>query len=233
MEGETGKIPWRLGESFLVLLGLIIAGYGSGILISLYGTSLPLSYRYLLVSIAQAVAVFGLLHYFLRIKRGLGFEVLGFSFNDLERVVNWGVGGGLFLFTSVILIGGIIQSFLPDPAPQPFTDLIVKAKHPKDLIIPFLIGVVIAPLTEEVYFRGFLFPALKKRFGLLVGITGSSIFFSLLHFDLLRFIPLAIGGIGLAYLYNKTGNILTSIIAHATWNSIMLLLLVHFSLKWF
>lgn len=60
---------------------------------------------------------------------------------------------------------------------------------------------------------------------------GSGAIFALLHLDLWRFLPLALGGIGLAYLYDRTGNILASIIAHATWNTIMILLL-YFALRW-
>ncbi len=70
---------------------------------------------------------------------------------------------------------------------------------------------------EEVYFRGFLYPALRQHFGAAKGIIITALFFSCMHFDLYRLIPIAAGGIGLTYLYERSGNIWTNIIAHGVW----------------
>jgi membrane protease YdiL (CAAX protease family) len=58
------------------------------------------------------------------------------------------------------------------------------------------------------------------------GIVLSALFFSIMHFDIYRLLPIAAGGAGLAYLYERTGNIWTNIIAHAVWNGVMIALII-------
>ncbi|GEA13853.1 MAG: protease family protein [Moorella sp. (in: firmicutes)] len=231
MTGETEKIPWNLRQCLLVLLGMLAAGYGTALMVRFFASWLPLAYRYLLVGLAQGAAVLGGLHYFVRKKNGLGLEAVGLKAASLVRAIASGLGGGLVLFLLVVIVGSLLQFFLPDQAPQPFTELVINARQPRDLAIPLFLGAFLAPVTEELYFRGFLFPALKARYGFGRGLLGSGLIFALLHLDLVRFLPLALGGMGLAYLYERTGNILTPIVAHATWNTIMILLL-YFTLRW-
>lgn len=231
MDGETGKVPWNLRESFLVLLALLAAGFAGGLLIRFAELPITLANSYLLVGLVQAIAGLGGLYYFVRVKYGLGLQALGLKASNLDRALTRGIGAGLILFVLVIIVGGILQLFLPAPRPQPFAELIINARQSQDLVIPLFIGVVLAPVTEELYFRGFLFPAFKERYGTFTGLTGSSLLFGLMHLDLLRFLPLMVGGMGLAYLYNRTGNLLVAITAHATWNGVMIFLL-YFSLRW-
>jgi len=231
LTGEDNKLPWGLRDSFLVLLGLLIAGYGAGLIIHFFGLWLPMTYRYLLVGLAQAGAILGGLHYFVRRKSGPGFAALGLQKAGAGQALAAGLAGGLGLFFLVMVVGALIQTFFPNLSPQPFADLVTQAARPADLLIPLFLGSFLAPLTEELYFRGFLFPALKARYGRVAGLVGSSAIFGLLHLDLMRFIPLALGGMGLAYLYQRTGNLLAAITAHATWNTIMILLL-YYALRW-
>lgn len=46
-----------------------------------------------------------------------------------------------------------------------------------------------------------------------------------MHRDLFRLIPIAVGGIGLAYIFERTKSLWASIFAHSTWNTVMLLLM--------
>lgn len=232
MEAEkTGKVPGDLRQCLLVLLGLLAAGYGTALMIRFFAFPRPLAYRYLLVGLAQGTAVLTGLYYFVKKKNGLDFQALGLKTASPGPVLLAGLGGGVLLFILVLFIGSFLQFFIPDQAPQPFTELVINARRPGELAIPIFLGTLLAPLTEELYFRGFLFPALKARYGFYKGLVGSGAIFALLHLDPVRFLPLALGGMGLAYLYERTGNILTSIIAHATWNTIMILIL-YFILRW-
>ena len=100
-----------------------------------------------------------------------------------------------------------------------------QAKTPFEIFVPFFIGGILAPVGEEIYFRGFAYPVFKKKLGVRGGILATAVFFSLLHFDAVRFLPIFIGGAGLAWLYESTGSLITPIIAHSVWNVSMLGLL--------
>lgn len=152
---------------------------------------------------------------------------LGLMGHNWQINVTKGFFGGLGLFSIVVGAGAIITYFYPmDPEPQPFAELIMNATGPKQLMLLLIMGSVLAPLGEEIFFRGLVYPVFRKRFGVIVGIIFSSLIFSTLHFDLLRLIPIAIGGMGLAWLYERTGSLITPIIAHSVWNTIMTLMIV-------
>ena len=215
---------WKL-KDVLVVLTIVFAGsYGFEYilypgLISGFSTA----QRYLFFGLLQAflfvVSVFAVVLY--RYRGNLRQLGLGKNFSLLS--ISEGVLGGIGLFFTVLLSGLVISALTPvQPKLQPFAELLLKAKTPFEVFVPFLIGGFLAPLGEEIYFRGFAYPVFKKKFGLVVGIIVSAVFFSALHFDFLRFFPLAVGGAGLAWLYETSNSLITPILAHSVWNLSML-----------
>lgn len=98
-------------------------------------------------------------------------------------------------------------------------------------VVPFVLTTAItAPLAEESFFRGYLLRALSVRHGLTVGLIGSSALFAALH--LVGgvgwvVVPLFVIGIILGWGYARTGNLATSVTAHAVNNLISTVLLLH------
>ncbi len=87
--------------------------------------------------------------------------------------------------------------------------------------VPMTITVVIAaPLGEELFFRGFAFPALSRTMGVAAGIVVSGVLFSLLHLDPVGFVGLMEIGIVLAALRHWSGSIWPAVIGHAVNNGI-------------
>ena len=93
----------------------------------------------------------------------------------------------------------------------------------KTLII--FLGVIIAPICEEVFFRGGIFKNFSQNGYILYGIFFSSLFFASAHFDLLSFPVYFVFGILLALTYSKTNSIVPSMIAHAVNNAFAFYLL--------
>lgn len=95
------------------------------------------------------------------------------------------------------------------------------------LIVVFA-GVVVAPLTEEILFRGFLYGTLRRYAGAFGSIVVSALAFALLH-EPITFLPIFVIGCLLAYLYERTGSIVAPIAAHAANNLYTFVLLyVHY-----
>jgi membrane protease YdiL (CAAX protease family) len=90
--------------------------------------------------------------------------------------------------------------------------------------LTFILVVILAPIIEEIVFRGILFSAIKKRYGLTIGVIGSSLVFTLVHFDPVQMISVLPLGVYLALMYHRTGSIYPGIILHATWNLLVLLI---------
>ena len=85
--------------------------------------------------------------------------------------------------------------------------------------------VLVGPIVEETFFRGFLYNALKKQWGMRWAMVTSGIFFALLHANWVGFLPIALLGITLAYVYELTGTLVASITLHALHNALVMGLL--------
>ena len=83
-----------------------------------------------------------------------------------------------------------------------------------------LVAVVMAPVFEEIVFRGFLFRGLANSWGWVWGALASAAIFGAAHLQLDVFLPLAALGFVLAWAYKKTGSLWTCITMHALFNLI-------------
>lgn len=93
------------------------------------------------------------------------------------------------------------------------------------LPIAILVFAAVPAIFEELVFRGVLYRILKGVSGKKnVAIVLSAIIFSLIHFQILSFIPITIVGILLAYLYEKTDNLLNPMILHFAFNAIQIII---------
>jgi membrane protease YdiL (CAAX protease family) len=87
--------------------------------------------------------------------------------------------------------------------------------------VPMLVTVIIAaPLGEELFFRGFALPALRRTWGPLAALLISAVFFSLMHRDAVGFIGLMEIGVVLATLRWWSGSLWAAMIGHAVNNGI-------------
>ena len=79
---------------------------------------------------------------------------------------------------------------------------------------------VLAPIAEEIYFRGYVFRAYAEQKGLAQAYLFSSLLFAVVHLNVQAFLPIFVVGLFLGYLYQRTGSILPGIIAHAFNNAV-------------
>jgi len=77
---------------------------------------------------------------------------------------------------------------------------------------------VLAPISEEVYFRGMVYTYFRGKLGAVGGLALSSILFASAHLDPASFIEVAVLGGCLAWLFEKTRSLNTAILAHFTVN---------------
>lgn len=221
-----GLVHLLLIPAFVLGLQLLYGSLGPGLFSYLFDlTGLPPTrtsefiLNYLLYFLCFMAAIILVL---IITRSGLG--KLGFRMRNLKQTLTWGVGGGLLLFVLILGAGYIIQLLHPELLPQPFEDVLRDVNSYQELLLMLLVGSVFAPLVEEMYFRGMVYPVLRKYIGVTWAIVISGLFFGLLHWDLWRTIPLALGGMALAYIYERSGTIYAPWLAHGVWNGIMAIL---------
>ena len=80
------------------------------------------------------------------------------------------------------------------------------------------LSVLGAPIAEETLFRGILYAWIRERGYPRIAAVASSVLFGLVHFNMTAFIPLSLFGLSLAWLYRRTGNLASTMVAHAVFN---------------
>jgi membrane protease YdiL (CAAX protease family) len=88
------------------------------------------------------------------------------------------------------------------------------------------ITLVLAPLCEEVLFRGVLYSALKQTGWPVFAFWTTAVVFALVHFHVETFLPLLLLACLLNVLYDRTGNLLACIAAHSVFNAVNLGMIV-------
>ncbi|MBT5774533.1 MAG: CPBP family intramembrane metalloprotease [Dehalococcoidia bacterium] len=86
--------------------------------------------------------------------------------------------------------------------------------------------VVIAPVVEEITFRGLLFRGLRQRWPLPPAALLSGLVFASFHLSAETLLPLTLTGIAVAWAYDRTGSIWAAILPHAGLNALVFLKLV-------
>ena len=84
---------------------------------------------------------------------------------------------------------------------------------------------VLAPVVEEMLFRGIFLRSFLHRYGPWTAILLSSLLFGLVHFDPGHVVLATLLGIALGWLYYATRSLWPSVIAHAFQNSGVMLYL--------
>jgi membrane protease YdiL (CAAX protease family) len=90
-----------------------------------------------------------------------------------------------------------------------------------------IIGIAVAPVAEEILFRGMIYNALRQRFNILSAALAQGIVFGLLHpFDLINAVGIAVIGTVFALMYEWRKLLLAPMFVHGFQNAIGLGLLV-------
>ncbi len=125
----------------------------------------------------------------------------------------------LFAFVAVILL--TVSSFIRyEPPPHPLMNVFLEEKHiPFLFVMSLLLGTVIGPVFEEIFFRGFCYPILRNRWGKFWAVVLSAAFFAGIHHSGFVFWPIFVLGVALAYLYEKRRSLIASITLHVMHNT--------------
>jgi membrane protease YdiL (CAAX protease family) len=88
-----------------------------------------------------------------------------------------------------------------------------------------IITILLAPIAEELLFRGVLYPGIRDVGFPRVALWGSSLLFAAVHLNAATFVPLLLLALVLTRLYERTGNLLACISAHSLFNALNFALL--------
>lgn len=106
------------------------------------------------------------------------------------------------------------EGLTPPPLPNEMMETYLQR------VATFGLIVVVAPVAEEAFFRGFLLPAFAQRWGFWVGASFVSLLFGTAHLAPGLMIPAFVSGMLLAWLYRRTGSLWSCVLAHSAQNAL-------------
>jgi membrane protease YdiL (CAAX protease family) len=128
----------------------------------------------------------------------------------------------LLLVLPVVALGGwLVETLWRDPGgSNPMLELVLQGSDLWALACFAVTAVVVAPLFEEILFRGVLLPVLGTWLGPPGAVLLSAGLFAAAHLSLAEWIPLFLLGSGLGVLRLRSGRLASCVLLHALWNGL-------------
>jgi membrane protease YdiL (CAAX protease family) len=127
------------------------------------------------------------------------------------------------LFTYYAFVG-IYSALVKPHGEQTVTQDLGASSSTARMVIAGILVIAIAPVAEEVFFRGFFYKALRSRFGIVSAALIDGAVFGVIHYTgsgTLEILPiLAALGFIFCLLYERTGTLFSTIALHAINNTI-------------
>ncbi|WP_299581419.1 type II CAAX endopeptidase family protein [uncultured Sunxiuqinia sp.] len=129
-----------------------------------------------------------------------------------------------FSFLPLAILGTFALFFLIDPLeqllplPHSFQEFFVNLLSLKGY--SFLIIVILAPLVEEILFRGIILKSFLNKYSPLQSILLTAFLFGAIHFNINQLVSGLLAGVFLGYLYWQTQSLSLCILSHMIYNGI-------------
>ncbi len=229
--GPDPEIGWNLRDVFHVVVILLLLSY-------ILEFAVVLFFHLLRIRVPEEtrllwVTCFGDLALCLMIlcwvaRKGDPISHLGLSKKAFPKNIFFGLTSYITLFPS-LLVALFISIWLSDlfkimPPDQPIQNFFMKENSVGMVAFGLTLVLLMGPVVEEIFFRGFFYNALKVKWGKKWAILSSGVLFAVLHANLVGFLPIALLGCLLAYSYELTGSLFTSITIHVLHNSLVMVI---------
>ena len=169
---------------------------------------------------------------------GLGARALG-----LPARVLWGEGTsgiaqrtlqGCIFFVAIMppiyaasALGRCLLRLFEAPTDLQDVLLTITSRQPWSVrIYLFALAVLLAPLAEELLFRGVLLRVFRRRIGTAGAVLASSALFAAVHLHLPALAPIFVLSLGLSVAYLRTGSLVIPIVMHALFNGFSLVIML-------
>lgn len=230
-----GRSIWGITEMAAVAVLFMLTLPLAAVIV---GINLPLSLADLsIVTVAQNALFVGVPAYVAMVRYGLPAASLGMRSAGWSRLLVLGAAGAA-LATPLAILSEDLAVFLIGLAEGPAQAAVrAAAEHMEDPLRPVLetlagagpvawllfLLVVVVPIGEEVFFRGFVYGGLRSRWGAPAAAAASAVFFAAVHMQVVHALPIFVLGVLLTVLYERTRSLVPSIVTHALTNVVAVL----------
>jgi membrane protease YdiL (CAAX protease family) len=207
-EKRGRSLPWSLNDAWIGVGLLVVIQIAFVLLVKpirIYGT--------FIVVFVELVYIFSVV-IILSIRRA-DYKLLGYREFDLRFIV---IGGVLLVAAYMVTLVNyaLFLKFGKDIQADEIAKLLSQLASPYSFIFT---GVILAPIVEETFFRGFLFAGFRQRYGYQKAALLSSAIFAAAHLQLSVLVPTFVLGYIFSYLYQKSDSIFPGMLMHFLVNA--------------
>ncbi len=220
MTHETTKRPFPTIGWALVLFLLGLAFTGLIILVTMFFPE-TLKGDLLLTGVLNGIPLAVLVIIGYKKRKGLWGEVFPFQ---MPKPAD-------FFFLLIAALGlSILMSEVDNifrlffPVPQYIFDFFMSILAGGSIFASLVIVSLIAPFTEEFFFRGIILKGFLENYKVSTALIVSSFLFAFFHLNPWQFFGAFFGGLVLGWIYYRTGNLLLSLLLHGFFNTLPVLL---------
>ncbi len=216
---------WFAGVGFLVALaGTILFGAVLGLAATVLGAKPEDDSPALVVvgTLAQGIAFVATAVFFAsRVARARAWH-FGLRETPFWPALGWAALG----ISSFYLVTAVYGALVRPDAEQGTVEALGADQGTFGLIVAGLMVILVAPVVEEFFFRGFFYRALRSRFSVVAAATVDGLLFGVIHYNfegadaLLLLPPLALLGFVYCLVYEQTGSLYPVIGMHALNNAV-------------
>jgi len=220
------SVPWSFLETIWACLFIVVVMLVFSALVDVLGINILQPPMPLFALIFQYLVIAVTLGFFTRWRRKADKKQLGLtSFAWCRAIISILKGFAIFFLFGLLasILAYLLGSSLPGYQEQ--ISHVSLFGFGRGGIAAFLVlAAGVAPVVEEVFFRGFVLAGFENRLGHSWGNILSALLFAIFHLELSSIIPLFILGLILNWLYRKNKSVYPGIIFHAINNLIVIIL---------
>jgi membrane protease YdiL (CAAX protease family) len=137
------------------------------------------------------------------------------------RAVLLGLGGGIAAILLSVVMGLLLKLVGWPVHEQAWLEELLGDRDVIWRLAPWI--VVVVPIAEEVFFRAYMLRFMAQRLGFLAALILSSIVFAAIHLNPSGFPVYVVIAAVMAWVYRRSGSLVSPILAHMTLNGTVLL----------
>jgi uncharacterized protein len=207
---ENPPAPWSANDTWLglfILVAVIVLALGLQIFLSAESSNQLILVVFEFLLLIPIAIIF--------LWRRVNWSELGIRrFEGKDMALGCGLLIAIYI---IVIINNLIMLALGViTQAETIFDLLGNLESP---VLFVIVGVILAPVLEELFFRGFLFKGLREKYGWKAALVISSVIFSVFHLQVATLLPMFLLGGLFAYLYQRTESVFPGMIMHFLVNA--------------
>jgi len=216
---RTAPLPFdRLGFPEAVLAGILVLWFLTNLMAS-PGAEVTVSAQLLIANALLAFFLVTGLVSFLIVRSHSPLTQFGLTRAGLRRSLPVVFPALVMALPAIYFIHALSFHFL-GATPQPLLDFLARSAGTSDRLLLIFTAVIVAPISEELIFRGFLYGVFRRYGGRIPALLLSAALFAAIHAHLPAAGGLFVLALALTIVYESTASLWAPILMHALFNAL-------------